>query len=636
MIWQFDGEMISLLIVVALLYDIFINKHPDDSRRENLFRNLVATSAVALSVGVLNTIFNPGNIHIPLWVSNALRTLHLFTFPLIQLIWIHFTLRTLHVDERRFHICMIFGDILLGIFSFMLLLDYIFGGFFVFNNENTPIGGPGFIWLIILCILYAGLGLILVIRNFNRLEHNKANIFILVPIMFILSSLVFYFIGNHGPYSITISISILLNYLIIQNRKLTYDSLTGLPNRKVFLQNLEKTLVRNIHGYVLLADIENFKYFNHHFGQVNGDTLLVQLGEFFVTIAPNHTVYRIGGDQFAMIIQNMNKEDIQQYVQSLEQRFLLPWNIGEAQSLVKMHYALVSFPTQARTRDQILHAIDFTLSEAKIHRNNNIAFYDTKAMQKQERNQEIKEALRKSIQSCSLMVHYQPVFDLRTNQVVGAEALSRLHDPTLGNIAPSEFIPIAEESGLIIEMTYLVIQRACDFRKQVSTLFPDFKHVAINLSSVNFMQPSMEKDILNKIHANQEDPSGFIFELTESILVESFDRVNQIISSLALQGFTFALDDYGTGYSNIEYLMRLPFQTVKLDRSIIEHCDSHRELLESIVLMLHKIGKTIVAEGVETERQLLVMRELGVDQVQGYLLGRPMSEKEDFWNLAQS
>jgi len=467
------------------------------------------------------------------------------------------------------------------------------------------------------------------------MQRNRAKAFILFPSMFIVSTFIFFFMDSHVLFSVATSITILINYLIIQNRKLTYDTLTGLPNRKAFLQSLEKTITRNINGCVLVADIENFKFFNHRFGQANGDHLLVQLGAFLVTAAPNHTVFRISGDQFAMILRRMDQAEASCYIDILHDRFGQPWTTGGVQSLVNMHYAIVCFPTQAQKPDQILHAIDFTLSEAKVHRSKDIAFYDDQAMHKRERNQEIKEALRTSIFNDTLTVHYQPIYDLATNTIIGAEALARLHDPKLGILAPADFIPIAEESGLIVDMTHLVIQHVCDLWKQLGGQHPTLAHIAINLSSVNFLQPSLETDILSQIRANQLSPERFIFELTESMIVESFERVNQTIVSLATHGVTFSLDDYGTGYSNIEYLMRLPFQAVKLDRSIIQHSDTHRDLLESIVLMLHKIGKTIVAEGVETESQLAFVRELGIDHVQGYLLGRPMPA-EDFARLCQS
>ncbi len=632
MIWQIDGEVIALLIVVSLLYDILWNKYPDESRRDNLFRNLTAISAVALTIGILCTLFSPSYYNAPLVVNQILTALHVFSFPCILLIWLHFTLRSIPVSQRQFRIFMIIGDTLLGIFSFILLMQFIIGGFFSFGSENHPTSGIGFHLMLGLCLLYSITSLLLVMRNAYRMQRNKAKAFILFPSMFIISTIIFYLAGTHVLFSVSTSITILLNYLIIQNRKLTYDTLTGLPNRKAFLQSLDKTIVRGIKGCVLVADIENFKFFNHRFGQANGDHLLVQLGDYFVTAAPNHTVFRISGDQFAMILRRMDQTTASSYIEILEDRFGQPWNFGGIQSVINMHYAVVCFPTQAQKPDQVLHAIDFSLSEAKVHRSKNIAYYDDRAMQKRERHQEIKEALRAGIFNGTLTVHYQPIYHLATNTLIGAEALARLTDPVLGSITPSEFIPIAEESGLILDLTHLVLQQACDLWQQLGGQHPTFTHIAINLSSVNFMQPSLESNILSQISANQLSPNRFVFELTESMIVESFERVNQTIVSLAAHGVTFSLDDYGTGYSNIEYLMRLPFQTVKLDRSIIEHSDTHRDLLESIVLMLHKIGKTIVAEGVETDSQLALMRELGIDNVQGYLLGRPMPA-QDFIRL---
>jgi len=207
MIWQIDGEVISLLIVVSLLYDIIWNKYPDESRRENLFRNLTATSAVALSIGILCTLFSPGYFSAPLVMNEILKALHVFFFPCILLIWLHFTLKSIPVGQHQFRIFMIIGDILLGVFSFILMLHFIIGGFFTFGPENHPTSGIGHHLLFGLCLLYSTTSLLLVLRNAYRMQRNKVKAFILFPSMFIISTVIFYLTDTHVLFSVATSIT---------------------------------------------------------------------------------------------------------------------------------------------------------------------------------------------------------------------------------------------------------------------------------------------------------------------------------------------------------------------------------------------------------------------------------------------
>lgn len=252
---------------------------------------------------------------------------------------------------------------------------------------------------------------------------------------------------------------------------------------------------------------------------------------------------------------------------------------------------------------------------------------DGDAMGTLEQRYYIQEALRNAIASNSLQLVYQPIFDTHSRRIVGAEALSRLPDKAFGTISPADFIPIAEESGLIVELTDLVIKRVCAFWRTIGDQNGALERISVNLSVVNILQPLVEHRLWRLIVAENIDPVKFDFELTESMLIESYDTVERAISSLNRNGISFSLDDYGKGYSNMETLLKLPFKTVKLDKSIIGYCETHHEFLKSIVQMLHKIDKVVVAEGVETARQFQVMRDLGVDRMQGYFLARPMQEQ---------
>jgi EAL domain-containing protein (putative c-di-GMP-specific phosphodiesterase class I) len=245
-------------------------------------------------------------------------------------------------------------------------------------------------------------------------------------------------------------------------------------------------------------------------------------------------------------------------------------------------------------------------------------------IKKQQRKQIVAEIVRRVAKEGTVRLHYQPIFDPVTNKIIAAEALMRIHDEILGDIRPDEFIPIAEETELIVDLTYQIIQQVCALWQEIDRIQNTLNTISINLCARNFLQPDLEKRIMEILKQNEINPTTISFELTESMIVNSFDRVKQVMDSLSEHGITFAMDDYGSGYSNIDYLINLPFTTVKLDRSVINTIEEHPVLLESIALMLTKLGKHTVAEGVETKEQLKAVELAGIHSVQGFYFSRPL------------
>jgi diguanylate cyclase (GGDEF)-like protein len=477
----------------------------------------------------------------------------------------------------------------------------------------------------ILLLLTVFLWLFFSLINFKA--HEKQT-FLSHPIICAASGLLFFFTHSHLPVNLAICLTIITTYLLIQYRQLSYDLLTGLENRTAFLNHMERLLSHQEKGCVLVANIQNFKYFNQKFGQINGDRLLQSLGEFFVTISPGHRVFRYGGDQFAMVMGEADIDKALTITRTIHERFSTSWTIGKTNASITTRLGLVTFPSQAKTAGELVNALDIALSEAKIQRTSDAVIYDQGLMDKHQRKQEIIQAIKRAVDQNHFILQYQPIYEISSNKIYSAEALIRLDDGILGLIMPNEFIPIAEETGMIVELTYLIIQRVCELWKQIGNEKGDLKRICINLSAVHFLQPRMELSILQIIKSNGVSPLRIKFELTESMLVESFTRVKQVMQTLSKQGVTFSMDDYGRGYSSIEYLINLPFSTVKLDRSIIANCDTHYDLLESIVIMLRRLGKKIVAEGVETESQLQAVSQAGADRVQGFYFSKPITGQQ--------
>lgn len=634
-IWQesdmlglIDSDLFSLVIVVSILMDLMRIKNSTETGKDRFFRHVTVIWVAFLSIDILCTLCSSGVISIPAWMLDALRTVRIISYPTMVFLWLHYILSELSLNSKLYRSLLITASYPWAFFIFLAVGDIRLKRFFLFDDGSRLTGGLGLLVMVVLCLVYSLEIIVIVCSHFTNVPRDKGYTMLSFPLMFSAAVLVLYFTGSHLLFSISQSMTVFISYIIMQNRRLTYDTLTGVPNRKNFLIHLERAFYRNRRCSIVVADIEDFKFFNHRFGQSNGDELLVSLARYFEKVAPGNCIYRIAGDQFAMILKRFDEDAACRMIQDIQQRFTHSWSVGEAQYAIKLRYGVVVFPDQVETPDDALAAIAFTLSEAKLHETNRIAVFNKKTMEKREYLLGIKEMLRSAIEQDSLMVVYQPIYDMQTMRIVSAEALVRLHDPSLGMIYPSDFIPIAEETGLIIDMTDQVISRVCGVWRKIGGHNGALSQISVNLSAVNVLQPQVETRLFQLIEDGGVDATRIGFELTESILIESFEKIEHVFTSLMQHGVYFTLDDYGKGYSNMELLFKIPFQTVKLDKSIIACCETQRTFLESIVLMLHKMGKIIVAEGVETEKQFAIMREIGMDRVQGYYVARPMTENE--------
>jgi len=272
--------------------------------------------------------------------------------------------------------------------------------------------------------------------------------------------------------------------------------------------------------------------------------------------------------------------------------------------------------------------LDFAIYEAKQNGKRQVVFCDDRMMKTIRRRHDVQKALERAIHNQHFEIYYQPICCTADNEFHYVEALLRLKDSQLGNVSPSEFIPVAEEAGLIVEITYFVIDRVCSFMKTAVDWDTQRIKVAINLSAVHFNQSNMVSRILEITKKYGIDPIYLKFEITESMMVKSFDQVKMAMIQLASYGVEFALDDYGQGYSNIVNLLQLPFSTIKLDRSIICSIEDNREMVGSLINALKSLGMDIVAEGVETEEQSIFLRKYDCDYLQGFLFARPMPQNE--------
>jgi diguanylate cyclase (GGDEF)-like protein len=407
------------------------------------------------------------------------------------------------------------------------------------------------------------------------------------------------------------------------------DNLTGLPNRAVFLEQLEAAVYARGRGgafSVLMLDLDRFKNVNDSLGHAAGDALLREVASRLRSaLRSTDLLARLGGDEFAIIQagrdnQRQGSIDLAARIcKSIAEPFLLPGRRVEVGTSIGI--ALV--PEHGSEREQLLKKADLALYRSKSAGRNCFTVYDDAMSAELEARNTLEGDLRDAIARCQFEVHYQPFFDVRSGRRQGFEALVRWRHPLRGLVPPDQFIPLAEESGLIVPLGEWVLRRACDD----ATSWPDGTKVAVNLSPVQFKQADLFEIIQSALANSGLPPERLEIEITESVLLERAVENHAFMEKLKGMGISLALDDFGTGYSSLSCLTAFPFDKIKIDKSFISNLTRlHKSsaIISSVVTLASGLDISVTAEGVETPEQFERLKTLGVNFAQGYLLGRPM------------
>jgi diguanylate cyclase (GGDEF)-like protein len=410
------------------------------------------------------------------------------------------------------------------------------------------------------------------------------------------------------------------------------DDLTGLPNRRLLAdrlsQNLAKAKRENRMVALLYIDLDGFKLVNDSLGHSIGDVLLGQVAQRLKSrFRQSDTLARIGGDEFALILDHIQtRADANMAATSVLEVLKAPFEIEGHPIRVTASVGFSLFPEHGNEGGQLLQQADCAMFAAKKNGKNRIIQFGEDLGNAARERLTLEGELRRAIEEGEITVHYQPEFDLATNTIVRFEALARWTHPRLGAIPPLSFIPIAEESGLIFPLGAYVMERACADAViwQRRTNRPI--QVAVNVSSVQFARDNFLEGIEEILRRTGLNPSLLQIELTESATLAGIEHAAEMMGRLKSLGISVAMDDFGTGYSCLSYLPKLAFDALKLDRSFVNELMLHPEstaFVESILSMAHNLHMKVIVEGIETKEQLELMRRLGTNEAQGYLLGRP-------------
>jgi diguanylate cyclase (GGDEF)-like protein/PAS domain S-box-containing protein len=427
-----------------------------------------------------------------------------------------------------------------------------------------------------------------------------------------------------------------------------HDTLTHLPNRALFIEHLTMAIKRSKRRQdyqfaVIYLDIDRFKLVNDSLGHGAGDDLLVAFAERIrESLRDTDILARLGGDEFVILLEDIEEADFASDIAERLQRALRqPFRIQAKEVFAPASFGVVPNTQDYEQPEAIIRDADAAMYHAKESGRAQVKVFDRMLHEKAQHLLQQETDLRKAVNKNQFQNYYQPIVRLDTASLVGFEALIRWSHPDLGMVYPGAFIPIAEETGLIIPITRLTVEQACRDIKEWQALVGSRLEltVSVNISSRHFQQPSLIDDLKEALSSCDLPPHHLKLEITETALMEDSEETVRLAQRLKDFGIRLVIDDFGTGYSSLSYLQRLPIDTLKVDRSFVskihENLESNRNIVEAIISLAHKLNMTVVAEGIETPDQYAILLDMKCELGQGYLFSRPVPSPEALRLISQ-
>lgn len=420
-------------------------------------------------------------------------------------------------------------------------------------------------------------------------------------------------------------------------RMALHDSLTDLPNRSWFLQKLKQELEKtqqqqNYQFAVISFDCDNFKVINDSLGHSVGDSLLKAIPSRLESCLPQDSfMARLGGDEFIILIPEIqNLATAISATEKIQQKFTVPFSVGKREIFLNFSIGIVLGTAEYDLPEKLLRNADLAMYQAKALGKDQYQIYNQQMHQRAVERLQLEIDLRQAIKNNEFILHYQPIVCLKTGYISGFESLIRWQHPQLGMISPGKFIPVAEETGLIIPIGIWVLKEACRQIKIWQQKYDSFLSLTVNINvAVQQFSYSRLIEEIDKILAETQLPSGCLkLEITESAIMENSDSAHAILQKLKDRNIKICIDDFGTGYSSLSYLHKFPVDNLKIDRSFISRIkslDEPNKVIDAIVNLAHHLDITVTAEGIETQAQLDYIQKLGCEYAQGYHFYKPLN-----------
>lgn len=629
--WNIVPECISIIILIIIwVYSRKGSSLP--TLKNQLFQSCFLVTFCAMATNILSTVLLEYLDFCPIFITEVITTAYFIFTPLMGMVYFLYSSSVIYDDEHLLKV-MFVGSIPGILYVFLVLSNSFTNLLFSLDSINGYVRGPLISTTYIIFYIYCLISVLLVIINKHKVDYHIYKILAVFPMIAVIVIVVQQLYPSIILSGTAATMALLIIYLHLQNKQITIDSLTNLPNRSELFSMMEILIHKNndIPFILMVISLRDFKRINETFGQLKGDEFLKLISSYLCSITNPLSVYRFSGDEFAILIQSNYHDETNNIVKELNKRMTHSWKLQDCRVHLSTAVGVASYPYSAITAERLITAVEYAVMQTKSNPQKNIYYCDLDMMNAISRREDILQILKDKLADQSFELYYQPIIDMETERFSFAESLLRIPESPLGPLYPDEFIPIAEESGLIIEMTYQIIDKVCQFINLLIKENIELTSVHINFSASQFNEDNLVEKVTEIIERNHTPFSKIKIEFTESTIAKNLQSVTDFANEIAKKEIRMGLDDFGTGYSNISTVFNIPFGTIKLDKSLIWSAIEHPKsaiIVKNLTRSFQELGLSVVAEGVETDEHVQLIKDCHIDYVQGFYYAKPMDQEK--------
>lgn len=635
MSWNIVPECSSVVILCIIwTYSRKGNLIPD--ARNRIFQASFFVTFSAMVTNILSTLMitylTPAML-VPAWIVTL--AYYIMT-PLMGLVYFYYNLTYMYEDRRVMSRIAMVASVPAAFYMGTVLSNPWTKTLFDLSLEDGYVQGPLRPITYVIFYFYCVCCIVAVLVKWKKLTRSVKRTLISFPLIAALVIVIQLMMPDLILSGTAATCALLIIYLNLQNKQITMDYLTGQPNRMQFLQMLEMRLEPGINGLrpfvIIVFSLREFKAINDLYGQYNGDAFLVEVARYLKNNIPGRPeIYRYSGDEFAFFLDDVQRDGVDTVLNILLRRMEHPWYTENCTATLMAAIGIVTYPRSSEHKEELINGIEFAVKVAKeMHQQEKIYFCDSVSLERVRRQQKIGSILQETVEKNLFTLHYQPILDVESGRFSMGEALMRIEESSIGRISPGEFIPVAEKSGLIVEITYRVLEKACRCIRRLREEQIPTRGISVNFSAQQFAQRDLVERVKTIIERNEVPFSCIKIEITESTLAENLEAVSDFVTQMHALGVQIELDDFGTGFSNLSSVTNLAIDIIKLDRSLICSAMSNKKsasIVQNLARTFRELEMVVLAEGVETEEQSEFVVNSGCRLIQGFLYAKPMPEE---------
>lgn len=629
MIYNFRYEIVAVGITLFLIC-LYIKNRIIKTRQLQIFGTLVVFICISSLFNIFTVVMYRNPQAYSLSLQYFINTCYQVTFHAISIIYFYFMV-LLYDEKRKESIAINLMILIPYLISLVLDLTNIFTHLiFYFDETMNYCHGPLIIYMYTQAWFYIFLGIVIGIINKNKISReNKLTLFFFI-ITNGVSLLVQFLYPNLLLSGFILSISALLTFLCLENPQDYIDSEMEIYNRIAFISIITTLIKEKKNIEIVGIKFEEMKYLNDTIGISNRNLLLKNISSFLQTTFGKYNVFRVSRSKMAVIVSK-DQETKEKQIKALQDRLLIPFETKNVKLSLSVYLDLIKCPSDADNIEDLLDLLENSFSEILTEKNRNIVGSNKEILEKRKRENQILMILDSSIERNEFEVVYQPIFSVKEQKYTTAEALLRLKNTNLGIIQPEEFIPIAEKNGMILKIGNFVFKDVCRFINKNKIINSDIKNIHINLSVVQCMQEELHHQLF-EIMDYYEIPYNYIsLDITENSAYTSKETLKKSMMAMSQKHVNFALDDYGTGFTNAANIVEYDFNIIKINKKLFWNAmqdEKAKVILKQTVAMLKELKMAVVAEGVETKEMVDMAFDIGCDYIQGYYYSYPLNEKD--------